>query len=192
MNLSILDKITSILKYIFSSFLGIEMLIFSLLLLTILIYNIKTKRKFVEIIVIGLYVGILIGLICAYPTYTKSCIDTLIKSIMSYIYFPSTVAYFFIMLFITTFIFITYFSKKISDFKRIINYIFFTSIYFMFLSFVAIATYNGINLSDTVLLYRYDVILSIVQMSNLLLLIWILFTIFYYLYNYFKKKYDKE
>ena len=39
-------------------------------------------------------------------------------------------------------------------------------------------------------LYQNDTILSIVQVSNFIFVLWILITAFYYLYKYFKKKYD--
>jgi len=52
-------------------------------------------------------------------------------------------------------------------------------------------TYDVVDLLDTTKLYENDTILSIVQVSNFILLIWLLYTGFYYLYKYFKKKYDK-
>jgi len=39
-------------------------------------------------------------------------------------------------------------------------------------------------------LYTNNTILSLVQISNLLLLIWFIYTMFYKLFLYFKKKFD--
>ena len=190
MNLSLIDKIGTIFRYIFSSFLSIEMFILSLLLFIILIVNLKRKNILVQMIAIGIYIGFIIGIFISYTTYVKTCIDSFIKGIMNYIYFPSTIVYFFIIMFVTVMIMITLFSKKLTMLKKIINYLFFSILYFLFMSFIALGAYYGIDLADTTVLYQSNVILSIVQISNLLLLIWLIYTGFYHLYGYLKKKYD--
>ena len=58
------------------------------------------------------------------------------------------------------------------------------------MSFIALATYDGVDLLDTPALYENDLILSLVQLSNFILVIWILFTSFYWLYKYLKIKFD--
>lgn len=58
------------------------------------------------------------------------------------------------------------------------------------MSFIALAAYDSVDLVDVTNLYQNDTILSLVQVSNFLLVIWLFFTGFYYLYKYFKKKYD--
>lgn len=190
MNLSLIDKIGTIFKYIFSSFLSIEMFILSLLLFIILVYNLKRKNTFVQMIAIGIYIGFIIGIFISYTTYVKTCIDSFIKGIMNYIYFPSPIVYFFIIIFVTVMILITLFSKKLTMFKKVINYLFFSMLYFLFMAFIALGASNGVDLAETSVLYQNDTILSIVQISNFILLIWLIFTGFYHLNKYFKKKYD--
>ena len=190
MNLSLIDKIEIIFKYIFSSFLSIEMFVLSLLLLIILIVNLKRKNTMVQMIAIGIYIGFIIGIFISYTTYVKTCIDSFTKAIMNYIYFPSTIVYFFIIVFVTIMILVTLFSKKMTLFKKIINYIVFSILYFLFMTFIALGAYDGVDLVDTAVLYQNDTILSFVQLSNFILLILILYTSFYHLYKYFKNKYD--
>ena len=190
MNLSFNDKIGTIFKYIFSSFLSIEMFILSLLLFVILVFNLKRKNTLVQMIAIGVYIGFIIGIFISYTTYVKTCVDSFTKSIMNYIYFPSTIVYFFIIVFVTVMILVTLFSKKLTMFKKVVNYLCFSIMYFLFMSFIALGAHYGIDLIDTPLLYENDTILSIVQISNFLLLIWLVYTGFYHLYKYFKKKYD--
>ncbi|MBR5370092.1 MAG: hypothetical protein IK137_02175 [Bacilli bacterium] len=190
MNLSLIDKIGTIFKYIFSSFLSIEMFVLSILLFLILVINLKRKNTFVQMIAIGIYIGFIIGIFVSYTTYVKTCVDSFIKGVMNYIYFPSTIVYFFIIVFVTIMILITLYSRRLTMFKKIINYLFFSILYFLFMSFIALGAYYGIDLAETNVLYQNDIILSIVQISNLLLLIWLIYTGFYHLYRYFKKKYD--
>ena len=109
---------------------------------------------------------------------------------MNYVYFPSTIVYFFIIIFVTILILYTLFSKKLTKFKKIVNYLFFSILYFLFMSFIALSAYDGVDLVDITELYKNDVILSIVQISNLLLLIWLLYTGFYHLYKHFKNRFD--
>ena len=191
MNLSLLGKIGTIFKYIFSSFLSIEMFILSLLLFIILVVNLKRKKVLVQMIAIGIYIGFVIGIFISYTTYVKTCINSFTKLIMNYIYFPSTIVYFFIIMFVTFMMIYTLFSKRLTQSKKIVNYLFFSILYFLFMSFIALATYGIVDLLDTAKLYENDTILSIVQVSNFILLIWLIYTGFYHLYKYFKKKYDK-
>ena len=190
MDLSLFGKLGIIFKYIFSSFLSIEMFILSLLLFLILIINLKRNNTLVQMIAIGIYIGFVVGIFISYTTYVHTCIDSFTKEIMNYIYFPSTVVYFFIIVFVTIMILITLFSKKMTMFKKIFNYLFFSILYFFFMAFIALAAYDGVDLVDTSKLYQNNTILSFVQVSNFILLIWILFTSFYHLYIHLKKKYD--
>ena len=190
MNLSLFDKIGIIFKYIFSSFLSIEMFILSLLLFIILIVNLKRKNTLVQMIAIGIYIGFIIGIFISYTTYVKTCIDSFSKAIMNYIYFPSTIVYFFIMIFVTVMSLITLFSKKMTLFKKIVNYFVFSILFFLFMAFISLGAYYGVDLADTTILYQNDTILSFVQISNFILLIWLIYTGFYHLERYLKKKYD--
>ena len=190
MDLSLFGKLGTIFKYIFSSFLSIEMFLLSLLLFLILIVNLKRNNYMIQMIAIGVYIGFVIGIFISYTTYVKTCVDSFTKAVMNYVYFPSTIVYFFIMVFVTIMILYTLFSKKLTQFKKIINYLFFSILYFFFMSFIALATYDGVDLVDTSKLYQNDTILSLVQVSNFILLIWLIYTGFYALYRYYIKKYD--
>ena len=190
MNLSLFDKLGDVFKYIFSSFLSIEMFVLSLLLFVILIINLKRNNHVVQMIAIGIYIGFVIGILISYGTYVKTCIDSFVKAIMNYVYFPSTIVYFFIIMFVTVLILYTLFSKRMTSFKKIINYLFFSILYFFFMSFVALAAYDSVDLVNVEVLYQNETILSFVQISNFILLLWLIFTGFYHLYLYFKKKYD--
>ena len=184
MDLSLFGKLGTIFKYIFSSFLSIEMFLLSLLLFLILIVNLKRNNYMIQMIAIGVYIGFVIGIFISYTTYVKTCVDSFTKAVMNYVYFPSTIV------FVTIMILYTLFSKKLTQFKKIINYLFFSILYFFFMSFIALATYDGVDLVDTSKLYQNDTILSLVQVSNFILLIWLIYTGFYALYRYYIKKYD--
>ncbi len=190
MNLSLFGKIGLIFKYMFSSFLSIEILVLSLLLFCILLFSINSRNKYFQLCSVGVYIGFLVGIIISYNMYVKSCFDSFFKAILNYIYFPSTIVYFFIILFVTIQLIYSIYSSKITKVKKIINYAFFCILYFFFMSFIALASYDRVDIMDKATLYQNDTILSIVQVSNFIFVLWIIITAFYYLYKYFKKKYD--
>lgn len=190
MDLNLIEKFKVIFQYMFSSFLSIEMLVLSLLVFLILLINVKKDNHIVQVVAVGVYLGFVIGILISYSTYVKSCIDSFVKAILNYIYFPSTIAYFFIIIFVTFLMLYTLFSKKITKFKKIFNYLFFSILYFFFMSFVSLAAYDKVDLLDITKLYENNIILSIVQISNFILVIWIIITGFYWLYRYFHNKYD--
>lgn len=190
MNLTLFEKLSNIFKYTFSSFLSIELFLFSILLFLLLIINMKRKEKLVTYCAIGVYFGLLIGTMLAYYEYVILCIKAFFKMILTYICFPSTVAFFFTIVFITCMLIYTLFSKKLSTFKKIFNYLIFSFSYYLFMSFIALTAYNNIDLASSVSLYTNDNVVTIVQVSNTLLIIWIIFTLFYRFYLILKKKYD--
>lgn len=190
MNLSLLEKIGVIIKYTFSSFLSIELFVLSLLLFLLLYLNSRKKSQLIQISAFVLYLGFIIGIFISYTSYVQTCIDSFVKKVMNYIYFPSTIVYFFIMLFVTIVMIYTLFSRKLNGKKKVFNYSIFSILYYFFISFLSLASYDMVDLVDITKLYENDTILSIVQISNLLLVIWLLVTGFYHLYLYFKKKYD--
>ena len=190
MDISLFGKIGIIFKYMFSSFLPLGMFIVSLLLLCILLVNVKINNKYVNIAAIGIYLGFLFGILISYSDYVSLCINGFVKSIINYIYFPSTFTYFVIFAFVTGLMVKTIFSKKMKVVKKIINYTCFSILYFFFMSFIVLCVYSGVDIYDTVALYKNDIILSIVQISNLIFMLWVIVTFFYELYYFYKKKFD--
>ena len=83
-------------------------------------------------------------------------------------------------------------SKKISKPKKVFNYIVCNIIFYLFLSFVVLVTYNKLDIRLLEDIYKNDTVLATVQISNLLLLVWVIVTVFYKLYLFFKKRYDKK
>ena len=187
--MSLFDKIGVIFKYLFSSFSNIFVLIIGLVLFSLMIINLKLKNKTINMILLGMYLGTLFGIILSHFDYVEYAIREAIKLIMNYIYFPSPVVYFFIVVFM---VIINVFSlfKEIGLFKKIFNYICSFIIFLLFFLYVILITTNGIDLGNIVSIYSNEVVLSIVQISNLIFVIWVIVTLFYKLYLFFKKKVD--
>lgn len=190
MEMTVIDKIILIFKYIISSFMGVELFLLSLLLFLFTILNIKKNNKLVKIISVILCIGFLIGLMIAYRSYAMESIDSLIQLLLSYLYFPSMVVYFFIIVTTTIAFIITILSKKMAKTKKIVNCIVLSFLYFCFMAIISLATKNSIDLSVMTELYKNDTILSFIQISNIVYFLWIEYTILYYFYNFLEKKFD--
>ena len=63
-------------------------------------------------------------------------------------------------------------------------------IYFLFFNFIIVVFNNKLDLTDKVGLYADKTVLSIIQLSNLFFVAWLIVLLFYKLYDYFKNNYD--
>ncbi len=190
MEMTVIDKLTMIFKYIISSFMGIELFLLSLLLFLFTILNIKKNNKIVKIISIIICVGFLIGLMIAYRSYAMESIDSLIRLLLSYLYFPSMVVYFFIILTTTVAFICTILSTKMAKSKKVINCIVLSFLYFCFMAIISLSTKNHIDLSVVNELYKNDTILAFIQISNIVFFLWVEYTSLYYFYKFLGEKFD--
>lgn len=192
MELGILEKMKIIFDLLFSSFMFLEILLFFLLLFILLVVNIKVKNRIIPVVIsVLVFVGIVVFGVLFSP-YVFSCIDSFLLKAMEYYYFPSTVIFFFIFLIAVLDFIYTMFSKKLKSFKKIVNYLYVVGTFFFFIVFIGLANVNNIDLGDVVTLYQNKQILSVVQVSNLLFLVWGIVSVFYYLFIFFQKKFDKK
>lgn len=190
MILTLFEKIGLVFKTVFSSFASVELFIIILLLFSFLIINAKVDNKIVKYGFLALICGFIIGTICFNADYAGYCFDYLLKGIMNYIYFPSTVIYFLIVIFAAVLVIVSVFSKKMSIIMRRVFAGFFSFIYLLFFNFILVSASAKLDLADKVSLYQNDAVLSIVQISNLVFVVWLLVILFYKLFLFFKKKYD--
>ena len=193
MAVSFMEKFDLVFRNTFSSFLGIETLAIALLLFLFLVLNISRKSTVVKVGMFLIIVGFLFGVAYLNRSYTIFSIDYLIKVVMNYIYFPSTLVYFIIIVLSAVFIISSNFSKRMPPLKKWLDAIFFTIIYFLFFNFIIVVFNNKLDLKDKVGLYADKTVLSIIQLSNLFFVAWFIVLLFYKLYDYFKNNYyDSE
>ena len=190
MAVSFMEKFDLVFRNTFSSFLGIETLAIALLLFLFLVLNISRKSTVVKVGMFLIIVGFLFGVAYLNRSYTIFSIDYLIKVVMNYIYFPSTLVYFIIIVLSAVFIISSNFSKKMPPLKKWLDAIFFTVIYFLFFNFIIVVFNNKLDLTDKVGLYADKTVLSIIQLSNLFFVAWLVVLLFYKLYDYFKNNYE--
>ena len=190
METSVIEKFCIIIKYFCSSFMGIELLIIMLLLFAMLYFILKKDNKVLKIIYSMIFVLFLIFIVIYFNDYAISSINFFIKSIMRYYYFPSVGLYFIIIIGVTLLFISCLFLKKLSKFEKISIYILSFFTYLFFIGFISYIVVNKVTLTLDVTLYSNNVILSLVQLSNLILFVWFIIILIYKLFVFFKKKFD--
>lgn len=190
METSVIDKIVTIIKYFCSSFMGIELLLIMLLAFTMLYFVLKKDNKIIKIIYSMAFILFLVIVIICFNDYVVSSIDYFIKAVMKYYYFPSVGLYFIIVLGVTILFIISILSKVFTKFEKISIYILSFFTYLFFIGFISFVLTNKITLTLDLSLYSNNVILSLVQLSNLILFVWVIVILIHKLFIFFKKKFD--
>ncbi len=192
MNLNIMEKILVVFNSFFSSFMSIEILLIGFLLFIFLILNAKKNVKLVKIFLTFIYLVFFTFICIYYQDYVVQSVDGLLKYIMKYIYFPSLAMYFILMVFVTLGMIYTMFSIRISSFLRYLNICIFSLLHILYFQVIGLVVQNKIYFTTDVEIYKNETILSLVQISNLLLFIWILIMMFYQIYQYLRRKFDER
>lgn len=189
-DLTLFEKLSLIFKYFFSSFMPIELLIIVICVFLFLFFNLKRNKMIVNIfipIIILLFVAFMA---MGFHEYTKSAFEEVIKLIMHYYYFPSMTFYFVIIIFTTIYLIRTVYTEKVTKKFKIFNYIFSFILFSLFVGLFSYVISNNIGLSIDYSIYKDQYILSFIQISNLVFIIWLFIIGIIKLYSYFKKKYD--
>ena len=192
MKLNIMEKILVVFNSFFSSFMSIEILLIGFLLFIFLILNAKKNVKLVKIFLTFIYLVFFTFICIYYQDYVVQSVDGLLKYIMKYIYFPSLAMYFILMVFVTLGMIYTMFSIRISSFLRYLNICIFSLLHILYFQVIGLVVQNKIYFTTDVEIYKNETILSLVQISNLLLFIWILIMMFYQIYQYLRRKFDER
>ena len=189
-DLTLFQKLKLIFKYFFSSFMPIELLIIVLCVFLFLFFNLKRNKTVVNIFIPIIILLFLAFMAMGFHEYTKSAFEEVIKMIMHYYYFPSMTFYFVIIIFTTIYLIRTVYTEKVSKRFKIFNYSFSFILFSLFVGLFSYVISNKIGLSIDYSIYKDQYILSFIQISNLVFIIWLFIIGIIKLYKYFKKKYD--
>lgn len=189
-DLTLIQKLKLVFKYFFSSFMSIELLIIVLCIFLFLFFNLKRNKTVVNIFIPIIILLFIAFMAMGFHEYTVSAVEEIIKLIMHYYYFPSMSFYFVIIIFTTIYLIKTVYSEKVSKKFKIFNYIFSFILFSFFVGLFSYVISNGIGLSTDYSIYKDAYILSFIQISNLIFVIWLFILGIIKLYTYFKRKYD--
>lgn len=186
MEMNILDKLSTIFEYLTSSIMNIEILLISFFILVLLIMNIKRNSVFMKIFTSIIFMGFIGGIYYFFQDYFSYSIDQVTTFMLKYLYFPSTVVYFLMMFFVIICLLYTIYKTKMNKVVRVVNVIISCLLGLLYGLFFTVVVAEKINIADKVSLYTNDVVLSIVQISNLIWFIWVIFILMYRFYKVFE------
>ena len=154
--------------------------------------NIKVVNKKVRMISAIVY-SILVGvLFFSYSSTAFNYGDSILDSIHKNIYFPSIGTYLVILVASLVIVLITIFNKKVKTINKIINISAFVILLLLFVLVLDGLMTNEISISNQSKIYGISSLVTVIQTSMIIFLIWIVSVGSNSLINYVSKKYGKQ
>lgn len=171
------DFIQTLLDIISNSPSSVLFIIIGIVFATSMIINVKNKNKSKKLITVLGWLFVIFFIIIRYNSYLNQLFDNLINNIFIQIFFPNLATY--IIIILTTNIIFLYslLSKKIKNFNKIFNIIFFTMIMILMLYTLEQIISNNINIYQFKEVYSNNNILTLIQSTTLLFTLWIIIII---------------
>ena len=189
MDLSLIDKLILFFKMNFSSFLAIEEFIIFLLILVFLLYNEKVQNKNVRI---GLSFFLLFLFSLLAFLYKKDALYILTeigKIILNTFYFPNLIFYIFTVF--CSFLLLVWmmFQKNKKKWDKILSYVVLSFHIYLFAQFISQGLANNLSFSTPAKIYKHDSLFVIVQMSQILFLLYVVYRL---VLSFFDRKLKKK
>ncbi len=171
------DFIQTLLDIISNSPSSVLFILVGIVFATSMIINVKNKNKSKKLITVLGWLFVIFFIIIRYNSYLNQLFDNLINNIFIQIFFPNLATY--IIIILTTNIIFLYslLSKKIKNFNKIFNIIFFTMIMILMLYTLEQIISNHINIYQFKEVYSNNNILTLIQSTTLLFTLWIIIII---------------
>lgn len=192
MEMNFIEKVMTVLQYMISSFMNIEILLIVLLFFTIVFLNLKRDSRIVKIACSAVFFIFFIVVLCLKFDYVKQCLSSVLKLLLTCFYFPPIGVYMVGIILTTIFLIYNIYSDKFNIIIRRINIVLIGVMYSFYLNVIALLSTNEINISDKASIYTNNQVLSFIQVGNLLWLMWGTCVFIYILYKKFKKKDEEE
>lgn len=173
MNLSVFEKLSVVFELLTHSPVAFLAFFLSIFLFTSLFINLYIDKKYLKIFFPLGYLIFLGILLLNYRTNIIQGFQLFIDDLFMKTYFPSVALYFTMLITNALVLFVTIFLKKVSKFSKILNMASFSGLQFLFALFLLVVSEQKIVLSEWEALYQNKEILSILEVSMGLFLVWI-------------------
>lgn len=180
-SMSLGERILELGKLIISSPLYIGLFLIFLLIMTFLLLNIKKKNKIITYLFLGIILALFAFVLLGYHQSILTQLDNLIGTIVLNVFFPSWIVYFLVIVISYGIIIKTILHKESSKLKSIVNIVVFSILQFLFASFLIVVLSHNLDLSNRISIYTRSELVTILQFSMTLFLIWMLFLAGYHL-----------
>lgn len=190
-DVSLIDKIKTLMNIILSSPLFLFCFMMGIAVLIFFIISLKKDKKINKWIFISVWLILALIIIINYHSVVLKLIDNLFDALFMAIYFPNMTVYFSI-LFISNFFFIfSLFRKKIKKKFKIINFINALISDLFFILIIDIVKTNSIEIYNEISIYTNFNLMIIMQLNSAIFISWLLINLLISAHNKLKK-YDKK
>lgn len=186
MDLNFFDRLITLIKLPFSSFLTIELLIIFIILYIFCLYNEKRKNKIVKYGFLGLIIFFFSFTFFYFSKDILNVLEEIIKILMTIFYFPNIIFYILTVLITLGILIYNIFTVKTTKLNKIIIYTLTFLHQFLFVNFLVLAISNNISLIDTANIYQRNDMFIITYFSQIIFIIIILYKLIYH-FCYIKK-----
>lgn len=187
LQLTLLEKLKILFDLILASPFFIFLLIFTILVFIILLDSKNYKKRQVQKYILGIYLLVFIAVIIKHHSSFISVVDYLINNVFVIFYFPNIAVYATMIIIINLIMLKSIFSNK-DKIIRIVNMASYSIIMYLMLLIIYTITTESIDVYNEVSLYSNTTILSLVELSNILFLIWIILIILNKLLDFLETK----
>jgi len=170
--LTLFEKIKLFFDLILASPFFIFLLIFIILIFILLLDSKKYKKNQIKKYIMGIYVLVFVSVIVKYHTSFFSILDYLINNVFVIFYFPN-IAVYATMIIITNILMLrSIFSHKV-EIIRTLNLAIYSIIMYLMLLIIYTITTENLDVYNELSLYTNQNVLVLVELSNILFIIWI-------------------
>ena len=187
-NLSFSDLLANVGGIISSSSLNIILIIVFIILGYLLIKTDNKYNTYKKYGLIGVIIFIL-GVLIYYNNGLFKTLDYLANNLFMIFYFPNLLAYIIGLIVLNIIVFKTITNKRTDKLLKIVNTIVYLIIMYMSLLLMGIISKSKLNVLALDDIYKNTKALSLIRLSSIIFIVWLLFIILYKVYlNYLNKK----
>jgi len=187
LQLTLLEKLKILFDLILSSPFFIFLFIFTILVFIILLDSKNYKRKQIKSYIIGIYTLVFLSVIIKYHSSFLSVFDYLINDIFIIFYFPNVAVYAIMIIIINILMLRSLFSNN-DKIVRTINIASYSMIMYLMLLVIYTVTTENLNVYDELSLYTNQNVLVLVEISNVIFLIWMILLLINKLLDFLENK----
>ena len=192
MNISLFEKLSIVFGLLFSSPFTVLLFVFAIFIGASLFVHLYVEKKQVKFIFPILYFVFLGILVFQYQDYVIKGISLYIDDLFMKAYFPSLSLYFTFIVMNVIVLLITLFSNKITKYSKILNIVSFSSLQFLLALFLNTISTKKLDVTNWNALYEQKEILSLIEVSMGIFLLWIFFLVIGFAFHQINKHYDKK
>lgn len=187
LELTIIDKLKILIDLVLKSPFFIFMFVFTFLMFIILLDSKNYKRKKIKKFIFSIYILVFIAIIIKYHTSFISVFDYLMNNVFVVFYFPN-IAIYGLMILITNIVMLRHLFSNNGKIIRTINIASYSIIMYLMLLVIFIITKENIDVYNQVSLYSNEKILSLIELSNIIFVFWMILNLINKIVNFFINK----